>query len=161
MGGVRTRVAPAVLAKLYKGGRSARVESQEWLRSKELQSAGVAQDINMLAMVLDRMMSSGQYDELINSQAAELTCLRLYSIWKAYERVQCKGDWQRPKSQHGGKWKTKVDWTLAEEYLRLDGDPNSENKKADDEVMEKLKRRAILNKHLGEVRAGQPATDDE
>ena len=115
----------------------------------------------MLALVMDRMMSSGQYDQLINSQAAELACLRLYSIWKAYERVQCRADWQRPKSQHGGKWKSKVDWTLAEEYLRLDGDPNSENRKADDEVLEKLRRRAVLNKHLGEVRSGQPAGDDE
>ena len=115
----------------------------------------------MLALVLDRMMSQGRYDELINSQAAEVTCLRLYSIWKAYERVQCKGDWQRPKAQHGGKWRSKVDWSLAEEYLRLDGDPSSENRGADDEVLEKLRRRAILNKHLGEVRSGQPAGDDE
>ena len=161
VGGVKARVAPTVLAKLYKGGRSARVETQEWLKSKELQTAGVAQEINMLAMVLDRMMSSGQHDDLINSQVAELTCLRLYSIWKAYERVTCMNDWRRPKAQSGGKWRSKVDWSLAEEYLRLDADPTTENRRADEEVMEKLKRRAIMNKHLTEMRSGQPAADDE
>ena len=67
MGGVRTRVAPTVLAKLYRGGRTARIETQEWLRSKELQGASVAKEVNMLAMALDRMMISGEHDALINS----------------------------------------------------------------------------------------------
>jgi len=115
----------------------------------------------MLAMVLDRMMSAGDHDSLINSQAAELTCLRLYSIWKAYERVQCRADWQRPKSQNNGKWKSKVDWSLAEEYLRLDGDPDSENRGADEEVLEKLRRRAVLNKHLNQSREGTGSADHE
>eukprot|EP00959_Pyramimonas_sp_CCMP1952_P072792 1521110-Pyramimonas_sp.AAC.1 len=50
VGGVRTRVAPTVLAKLHRGGRTARIETQEWLRSKELQTASVAIEVNMLAM---------------------------------------------------------------------------------------------------------------
>ena len=41
-GGVKTTMAPTVLAKLYKGGHSARVDTQEWLRSTELQGVGVA-----------------------------------------------------------------------------------------------------------------------
>ena len=39
---------------------------------------------------------------------------------------------------------------MAEEYLRLEGDRDSENLKADEEVLEKLKRRATLNKHLNQ-----------
>ena len=161
VGGVKARVSPTVLAKLYRGGRTARAETQEWLRSKELQQASVANEVNMLAMVLDRMMTAGEHDALINSQAAELTCLRLYSIWKAYERVVCRGDWQRPKQQNNGKWKSKVDWSLAEEYLRLEGDRESENLKADEEVLEKLKRRAVLNKHLSQGREGTGGGDGE
>ena len=87
--------------------------------------------------------------------------MRLYSIWKAYERVQCRTDWQRPKQQNGGKWKSKVDWSLAEEYLRLDGDRDSENLKADEEVLEKLKRRATLNKHLSQGGGGGGGADGE
>ena len=75
--------------------------------------------------------------------------------------MTCLTDWKRPKTQSGGKWRSKVDWSLAEEYLRLDADPTTENRRADEEVMEKLKRRAIMNKHLTEMRSGQPAADDE
>ena len=36
VGGVQARVAPTVLARLYKSGRGARAELDNWLRQKEL-----------------------------------------------------------------------------------------------------------------------------
>ena len=148
-------MAPTVLSKLYKSGRSARVEVAEWLRSKELQRATICHEVLMLASILDRMMAQGDYSALINSQPAELACLRLYAIWKAYDQVKCLNDWQRPSGQRqNNKWKSKVDWSLADEYLKADGEPDAENLMADDEVTEKLKRRANIVKHLKSVNEG-------
>ena len=162
VGGVKTRVAPTVLHKLYRSGRTAKIELGEWLRSKELQRASISSEVTMLAMVLDRMMAEGAYEQLINSPAAELTCLRLYAIWKAYENVKCVSDWQRPKGQQSGsKWRSKVDWALADEYLKVDGDAELTNMRADDEVTEKLKRRATIAKHLQGAKDGSAAGADQ
>eukprot|EP00959_Pyramimonas_sp_CCMP1952_P224095 4685527-Pyramimonas_sp.AAC.1 len=68
----------------------------------------------MLAAVLDRMMMRGEFDAPINSQAAELTCLRVYSMFKAYENVEVESDRRRPKSANGSKWRSKVNWGCAE-----------------------------------------------
>ncbi len=73
----------------------------------------------VLASILDRMIFSGEHDQLMHSPASELMCLRLYAIFKAYDQVECLSDWQRPKSQAGQKWKSKVNWALAEEYLNV------------------------------------------
>ena len=43
VGGIKARVAPTMLPRLYRAGRSARQELREWLRSKELEKAGIAQ----------------------------------------------------------------------------------------------------------------------
>ena len=57
-------------------------------------------------------------------------------------------DWQRPRNQQGGKWKSKVNWNLAQEYFQV-GDPDApQDIAADDEVSEKLKRKALMNKHI-------------
>ena len=36
VGGLRARVAPTVLSKLYRGGRMARYEVADWIKGKEL-----------------------------------------------------------------------------------------------------------------------------
>eukprot|EP00959_Pyramimonas_sp_CCMP1952_P439359 9197542-Pyramimonas_sp.AAC.1 len=79
------------------------------------------------------MMMCGEFDSLINSQAAELTCLRIYSIFKAYENVEVESDWRRPKSANGSKWKSKVNWGYAEEYLDLNKSNTPDVMAADDE----------------------------
>eukprot|EP00959_Pyramimonas_sp_CCMP1952_P041214 862121-Pyramimonas_sp.AAC.1 len=38
------------------------------------------------------------------------------------ENVRCSAEWQRPKSHNGAKRGSKVDWTLADQHLMLDGD---------------------------------------
>eukprot|EP00972_Heterocapsa_arctica_P044072 6507430-Heterocapsa_arctica.AAC.1 len=62
---------------------------------------------------------NGQHDMLINSPASEMTCLRISSVWKAYDAVRNLADWQRPKNQNGAKWKSKVDLMLAEQYFQM------------------------------------------
>eukprot|EP00972_Heterocapsa_arctica_P110119 16215066-Heterocapsa_arctica.AAC.1 len=67
VGGIKSRVAPVVLARLYKAGRTAKQEIREWLRSKELEKAPIANEVMVLGMILDRMIMNGQHDMLINS----------------------------------------------------------------------------------------------
>ena len=67
VGGVKSRVAPVVLSRLLKGGRTAKQEVKEGLRAKELECAPVASEIAVLGMILDRMLMTGQHDMLINS----------------------------------------------------------------------------------------------
>eukprot|EP00959_Pyramimonas_sp_CCMP1952_P132239 2764791-Pyramimonas_sp.AAC.1 len=45
VGGIKSRVAPTVLSKVYRGGRSAKLEVQEWRRSKELTKAPIANEM--------------------------------------------------------------------------------------------------------------------
>eukprot|EP00959_Pyramimonas_sp_CCMP1952_P167698 3504918-Pyramimonas_sp.AAC.1 len=92
--------------------------------------------------------------EFVNSQATEITCLRLYSIFKAYELVEQESDWRRPKSANGGKWKSKVNWAYAEEFLDLGNQDTPGVGAADDEVAERLKRKAAITKHLGGLGEG-------
>ena len=153
-------MAPTVLSKVYRSGRSAKQEVQEWLRSKELTKAPIANEMLVLAMMLDRMMSCGDYKGLINSQASELSCLRMYAIMKAYEGVTCEADWKRPRNANGAKWRSKVDWSLGEEYLRLSTQDGIEDITADDEVTDKLRRRAQIQKHLTTVRDAAPKDDE-
>eukprot|EP00959_Pyramimonas_sp_CCMP1952_P155612 3255109-Pyramimonas_sp.AAC.1 len=54
-------------------------------------------------MTLDRMMVSGGFKGLINSQASELSCPMMYAIMKAYEGVTCEHDWKRPRNASGAK----------------------------------------------------------
>ena len=79
---------------------------------------------------------------------------------KAYERVSRKDDWCRPKGQQGNKWRSKVNWLLAEEYFKIH-DSDAVINEADDEVTEKLKRRALFAKHLTGAMDSAPAGEQE
>ena len=58
------------------------------------------------------------------------------------------------------KWKSKVDWSLGEEYLRLSSQDTIEDPSADDEVTDKLRKRAQIQKHLTSVRDAAPKDDE-
>ena len=88
IGGGKARVAPSVLAVLYKHGRPAQTEFAQWLKDTELTMCPIASEVTMPAAVLDRIAASGEGDALINARASELTCLRLYSVFKAYQDVE-------------------------------------------------------------------------
>ena len=45
VGGIASRATSAVLGKVYRGGRSAKVEVQEWLRGKGLAKAPIANEV--------------------------------------------------------------------------------------------------------------------
>ena len=68
---------------------------------------------------------------------------------RALEAAHCESDWKRPKPANGAKWRSKVNWAYAEEFLDLGKQGLTDVTAADDEVAEKLKRKAAIAKHLG------------
>ena len=161
VGNITTRTAPEMLSRLYKSGRTAKAELREWLRSKELEACPAASEVLVLGMILDRMLENAEVENLVNSRSAELVTLRIYSIMKAYQNVERLGDWKRPAGQSGQKWKSKVNWLLAEQYFKVD-EPDTLIEEADDEVTEKLKRKALFQKHLdGAMTSAGPKGDTE
>ena len=161
VGNITTRTAPDMLSRLYKSGRTAKAELREWLRSKELEACPAASEVLVLGMILDRMLENAEVENLVNSRSAELVTLRIYSITKAYQNVERMGDWKRPSGQAGQKWKSKVNWLLAEQYFKVD-EPDTLIEEADDEVTEKLKRKALFQKHLdGAMTAAVPTISSE
>ena len=53
-----------------------------------------------------------------------------------------------------------MDWALGEEYLKLENDQSVESLAADDEVTEKLRRKANISKHLTTVRDAADKADE-
>jgi len=139
----RARVAPKVLGHLYKGGRSAKQEIELYVSKKELTNCHAASELLLMAVLLDRMIASKGFD-LINSDAIEIICRRVYGLFRAFDNVHRLSDWKAPKGA-GGKWRTKVQWDLADQYdvlaldsgeLRIDA--------ADDEVRRRMERAALF-----------------
>ena len=87
----------------------------------------------------------GENSDMINADSVEVMCRRVYALWKAFEDVQKVSDWRQPRGQ--AKWKSKVKWHLAEEYdaLSLEAAELSIDE-ADDEVRERMKKKALYNK---------------
>ena len=146
IGDSRARVAPTLLAWLYKNGRSAKIEVQEFIRSKELETCHSAAEMVLLAVILDRLVIAEA--EFINSDAVEVMARRMYALYRAFEKVHKMSDWKQPRGQQG-KWKTKVQWHLADEYDAValaDGELRVDD--ADEEVRKRLERKALFAKHL-------------
>ena len=85
--------------------------------------------------------------------------MRLYSVLKAYQDVETESDWKRPKNTNGARWKSKVNWSYGEEFLKINDGSHTSVEAADDEVAERLRKRATIAKHLSTV--GDKANADE
>ena len=83
---------------------------------------------------------------------------KIYGLIRAFEQARCESDWRMPKGQNAKNWKSKVRWTLLEEYdvESLDRE-DWEIEEADLEVTERLKQRALFNKHLAGVEESEAA----
>ena len=111
-------------------------------------------------MMLDRMMACGDFKGLIDSQASEISCLRMLIIMKACGAVTRESDWKRRRNANGGRWKSKVDWSMGEEYWRLSLQDGIEDLSAGDEVTDKLGKRARIKEHLATARGAAPKDDE-
>ena len=148
-GDAQVRVAPTFIAKLYRTGRSAVREMEELIRAKGLEKCHTAAELPTLALVLDRLMMQTSNPDVINMPAVEAICRRMYGLTRAFGDVKCEADWQKPRN-HRGKFKSKVKWALLEEYdVRALDNNELSVPEADEEVTQRLKQKALFNKHLG------------
>ena len=84
--------------------------------------------------------------------AVEVILRKMYGLIKAFENVKQESDWKRPQGQQGQKWKSRVRWDLLQEFdVASLSQTEWEIEEADDEITAKLKRRALLHKHLEQI----------
>ena len=88
--------------------------------------------------------------------AVEVMCRRIYGLIKAFEEVNEEADWKMPR---GGpkNWKSKVKWQLLKEYdVQSLESSEWDIPEADQEVSDRLQRKALFAKHLSKVEAASP-----
>jgi hypothetical protein len=148
-GDATVRVAPSMVAKLYKNGRTASRELDEFVRSRGLERCHSATELPTLGLILDRLVVDSASSEVINMPAVEVVCRKIYGLIGAFEDVKSESDWKMPKGANAGKWKSKVKWTLLQEYdVKFLDSSDWSIPEADREVSDRLQKRALFNKHL-------------
>ena len=114
-GGHRARVAPKYLARLYSGESTAVQKIKQYISSKVMKGSAAAERLLELAYILDRMVKE-ENDDMVNMQSVDVICRTMYGLQKAWGRVTCRDDWERPKSLGAGaKRESKVEWELLKE----------------------------------------------
>ncbi len=115
----------------------------------------------MLGLLLDKLIVLGQNVDVVNLPAVEVICRKMYGLVRVFEDVTCEADWKAPRD-HKGKWQSKIKWQLLQEYdVRCLESSEWSLPEADAEVSERLKRKALLAKHLSGVPAGAAPTGSE
>ncbi|CAK0904139.1 unnamed protein product [Prorocentrum cordatum] len=149
-GGIRTRVAPSMVARLYRSGASAVSSVRERIRTKQLDGNHMAEEALFISTMLDRSMVEAPAD-WINYKTTELAMRRLHGIESAFEHVKQRSDWKPPNGSKAG-WKSRVNYALLEELdasksdqggLLIDG--------VERELRERLAHRALLAKSLDKL----------
>ena len=148
-GDASVRVAPSMVAKLDRYGRTASRELEEFVRSRGLEKCHAAMELPTLGLILDRLVVDSASAEVINMPAVEVVCRKVYGLIRAFEDVKSENDWKMPRGANAGKWKSKVKWTLLQEYdVKLLDSSDWNIPEADREVADRLQKRALFNKHL-------------
>ncbi|CAK0795742.1 unnamed protein product, partial [Prorocentrum cordatum] len=160
-GGIKTRVAPSMVARLHRSGASAVASIREMIRTKQLDGNYMAEEALLISMMLDRSMVEAPAD-WIDYKTTELAMRRLHGIERAFENVKQRSDWKPPNGSKAG-WKSRVKYALLEELdtsksdqegLLIDG--------VERELRERLAHRALLAKSLDKLqdRKHAPSKDD-
>ena len=159
-GGIKTRVAPSMVARLYRSGATAVSNIREMFRLKQLEGNHMAEEALLISMMLDRSMIEAP-PEWINYKTTELALRRLHGIERAFENVKQRSDWKPPNGAKSG-WKSRVNYTLLEELdssksdqdgLLIDG--------VEKELRERLAHRALLAKSLDKLQDKKNMPKDE
>ena len=148
-----------LMAKLYRRGRTATQELEEFVQSRGLQPYLAALEMPTMGLVLDRLVVHSRDQDVVNMPAVEVICRRIYGALCAFEDVREESDWKQPRGS-GGKWKSKVKWGLLKEYdvKALEGS-DWRIPEADKEVSDRLQQRALFNKHLEKSGAASAPPD--
>ena len=145
--GSEERVMFELVAEETQDGRSFTQITEEETEKKGMREHHLGQEWLLHAMLLDRGIKD-DVPEWINLKSTEMTGRRWYSIKKAFRRVKKPEDWRKPKNA-GKDWASKVEWYWLEELdakaLSLQ---NQGIEAVDEEVRERLRRRAIQERAL-------------
>ena len=159
--GTKVRIAPHMIALLYRNNRTAQAEMEEFLRIRGLERCNAAQELLLLGLIIDRLVKEPS-TQMVNLPAVEVILRKMYGLIKAFEPVKEEKDWKRPQGQARQKWRSKVRWDLLNEYDIASLQKSEwEIEEADAEIQEKLKKRATLVKHLGDLGAPSAPKDLE
>ena len=143
-GDASVRVAPSMVAKLHKYGRTASRELDEFVRSRGLEKCHAAMELLTLGLILDRLVVDSASAEVINMPAVEVVRRKVYGLIRAVEDVMSETDWKMPKGVNAGKWKSKVKWTLLQEYdVKFLDSSDWGIPEADREVADRLQKRSL------------------
>ena len=95
--------------------------------------------------------------DVVNMPVLETISRKLYGLIKAFQDCRTESDWKMPKGGNSKSWKTKVRWTLLDEYdvEKLDNDDWPIDA-VDDEVKERMTRKALFAKSLAKVEEAAP-----
>ena len=111
----------------------------------------------MLGMLLDRLVMIQKDVDDVNLPAVEAICRKIYGLIRAFEDVASEEDWKAPQN-HNGKWRSKIKWDLLKEYDVRSLESSEWNiPEADDEVTERIKRKALFAKHWTNLWDASPA----
>ena len=157
VGGIKTRVTPQMIARIYRSGGTAVQMAREFIRSKELDGNHLADELMMVAMLIDRGMIEAPA-EWINYKTTEIAFRRIHAIERAFDMVRSSQDWRPPKQPKG--WKSKVNYIVlseldpmksAQEDVLIEG--------VEKELRDRLAQKALLQKTLDKL--GDPKASPE
>ena len=156
LAGTKARAAPAMVAKIYRSGRTCEMYVRDFVQSKGLEGNHPANEILLLSMMIDKAIVESP-GEWINYKTTEIAFRRLHGIERAFANVFKESDWRAPKGNTKG-WKTKVQFRLLDEIdIRALDENGTVIDSVDKEVREQLQSKALLEKALGKL--GDAAAD--
>ena len=93
--GARARVAPGMLAQIYRSGRLYENYVNILIKQRGLDGCPLATEWMRLAILIDRAVVEGSED-WVNLKSTELAMRRVYGIERALENVRQESDWRQP-----------------------------------------------------------------
>ena len=151
-GNCKERVAPQLLIKLYATYGSMLRFAEEFIREKELENNHVANEVVMLALVLDKQIASTP--SFLQTESCEIVCRRIYALKRAFAEVKKVDDWRQPKGTAANKWRSKVRWDLANEIdWRAITSNDSVLPGVERELQDCMHKKAVSAKYLAEPAA--------
>ena len=156
--GRTARIAPELLIQIYSEYGTMAKFAEAWIRTKELEKNHVANEMLMIAMVLDRMVLSSA--EFITSEGCEILASRIYALRRAFADVRCASDWRLPKGANPSKWRSKVRWDLANAVdMRVLSEGDGLIRGVEADISKVMQERALFAKYLD--KGGSPNTPEE
>ena len=114
----------------------------------------------MLGLILDRLVVMSSDVDVVNLPAVEAICRKVYGLIRCFEDVHSEEDWKAPRN-HNGKWRSKIKWDLLREYdVQSLESSEWQIQEADDEVSERIKKKALFAKHRSTFQEAAPTKNE-